>query len=408
MSGRRISAVLAFCLIFAAWLSPTYQELTRLPGTLTLSVGDRLRMISSPGLTLEGSGHDGTGDVVVARRRAGWSAAGVRLWGGPVVKRIRVQTIPSRKVVLGGSSIGVVMPYGAPVVVGYAPLRERGLLFRSPAHDAGLKLGDRILKIGQEWVHADGDVARAVDRAARLQRVVSVVVERGGQPLERRLDPVYDPRRGSWRIGLFVKDGVSGVGTLTFSVPRSRLWCALGHPVVGTPGGRASRGGRILEADVLGLKAGRRGIPGEKIGLLDNDRPYLGRILESTPVGLVGRLFKEPRGRLVRLGTPDEVHPGPATIYTVLDGHRVENFRVEIERKLPTSRPSAKAFTLRATDPELLRRAGGIVQGMSGSPIVQDGRLVGAITHVFVNDPTRGFGVYALWMLNGAEHARRT
>lgn len=403
MSGRKISSLLVFALILAAWLSPTYQDLAALPKHLTLPAGDVLRLGALPGLTLEGeavSGH------ALTLPRAGVTTAGVKLWGGPVVKRIHIRAVRRRQVVLGGRAIGVVMPFGAPVVVGYAPLRSEGMFLHSPAAEAGVRLGDRILKIGSVWVHGDRDVVAAVDRTARCRRGVPVRIERNGRPLDRMLDPVYDSKSGAWRIGLFVKDGMSGVGTLTFSLPEERIWAALGHPVLDAPAG-ALRGGRIVGADILGVNPGRRGIPGEKIGVLDNSGAILGRIRGNTPVGLVGTVVQPSPGLRVSLGTPDEVHPGAATVYTVLDGVRVRGFQVRIEKKLPVPHPTPKAFILRVTDPELLREAGGIVQGMSGSPIVQNGRLIGAVTHVFVNDPTRGFGVYATWMLDGASQAAR-
>jgi stage IV sporulation protein B len=161
--------------------------------------------------------------------------------------------------------------------------------------------------------------------------------------------------------------------------------------------------GRIVPAVIAGVQRGRRGQPGEKIGLFHQTQGILGTIERNTDCGIFGRMLRAP-GRMpaekIPVATQDEVRPGPAEMLTVVSQQEVERFDIEIIRIRRTERPTSKGLVLRVTDPELLAQTGGIIQGMSGSPIIQDGRLVGVVTHVFVNDPTRGYGVLAEWMVS--------
>lgn len=385
--------MLVFAAIFAAGLSPTYRALSSVPSHIAAPAGHRIDLGRLPGLTLGGPAADA--QAVVAPP-AGHAPAVVRLFGGPVVKRIDVRSRPARRVVVGGGAVGIDVPLRRPTVIGFVPEAQRpgG---RSPAEEAGLRAGDRILAVGRVPVQRGLDLSAAVEEAGRHHRPVLVKLERHGRPLERRLAPVYDVRSGSYRIGVFVRDRLSGIGTMTFADPLSGRWAALGHPIQEPPSGV---GGTLLQARVVGLRPGRRGTPGAKVGVVAPSLPEIGRVTRSTPVGVVGTLVLPPFGKIATVAEPDEVHVGPATLYTVLDRGGIEGFRVRIERRLHPRGHTSKALIVRVTDPDLLRRAGGIVQGMSGSPIMQDGRLVGAVTHVFVNDPTRGFAVYAAWMLD--------
>ncbi|GMA55830.1 hypothetical protein GCM10025858_03330 [Alicyclobacillus sacchari] len=209
------------------------------------------------------------------------------------------------------------------------------------------------------------------------------------------------------QLGVYVRDKTVGVGTLTFYNPETGAFAALGHMISDVDTGRPIIGeGLMYPAVITGVQAGKIGEPGEKKGMFVHSSRELGHIAENTPYGIFGKLDVSAchaTGGLreaIPVALPTQVHPGPAVIYTVLHGQKVEPFQVRIENTSRQRTPSTKSLILRVTDPRLLSAAGGIVQGMSGSPIVQDGKLVGAVTHVFVSDPTRGYGVYAYWMLH--------
>ena len=212
---------------------------------------------------------------------------------------------------------------------------------------------------------------------------------------------MFDRGQGRPLIGLWVRDGATGIGTLTFSDPAGRRFGALGHQIV-DGNGRPFRfaTGSVVEAFISGVRPGRPGVPGEKIGIFLNEDRRLGTIERNTPLGIFGRLEKVPDGwQVLPVALENEVRPGPARLLTVIRGQQPEAFDVYIERVWPRGQASDKGVVVRVTDERLLATTGGIVQGMSGSPIVQDGKLAGVVTHVFVNDPTRGYGLFAEWMV---------
>jgi stage IV sporulation protein B len=192
---------------------------------------------------------------------------------------------------------------------------------------------------------------------------------------------------------------------MTFFDPQSRRYGALGHVIADMDTNRPIEieDGQIVAASVSRIEPGKRGQPGEKIGTFSHNRDAIGTIDRNTPFGIMGYLFKPPECNLYSEPLPiammNEVRPGPAKIVTVISGRKLEEFDVEIVRVNPQPTPHAKGMVIKVVDRRLLAATGGIVQGMSGSPIIQDGRLVGAVTHVFVNDPTKGYGVFIEWMI---------
>jgi stage IV sporulation protein B len=206
-----------------------------------------------------------------------------------------------------------------------------------------------------------------------------------------------------WRTGLQVRDRLSGVGTLTFYDPRTMTYAALGHSL--TAGVTALpvpvRTGWIRDAEIVGVVPATARTPGQKIGILVGHRNVQGTVQTNGQFGIVGHLDRRPilgPVKPVPLALPDQVHTGPATVVTVIHGQTPHPYQIQILKTAPQYAPQIKGILFQITDPRLLKATGGIVQGMSGSPILQDGRLVGAVTHVLLNRPTLGFGCYAYWM----------
>ena len=208
-----------------------------------------------------------------------------------------------------------------------------------------------------------------------------------------------------YRIGLYVRDGVVGVGTLTFWDPQTREYAALGHIIIDADTRQDIKvlSGQIVSASVQSIKPGRPGRPGEKIGVFDSDGTIRGNIIKNTGYGIFGRIDEEISNPLHRysmeVGYAHQVKKGKAQIYTVINGNDIEAFDIIIEKVYP-ERQNGKGMVIRVTDQRLLNVTGGIIQGMSGSPIVQNNRIVGAVTHVFLNDPQRGYGVFMDNMLS--------
>ncbi|NLG83645.1 MAG: SpoIVB peptidase [Firmicutes bacterium] len=405
---------LLFSLFTLAALRSLPREVRLLPGEtgrlrvffpLRLDAGQRGRSFLA-GRKTSGS------ELTVRSPVTGVFAVELKLLGALSLGRIPIKIVAPKKVMVGGQAIGVVLSPEGVLVVGHRPLRGIDSRFRYPAREAGLEVGDVILRADGETILDPDDLVRAVTRAAAEDRALQLTIQRAGRTLYKTIKPVLcrgeagDEETPRAMLGLLVEDPAAGVGTLTFYDPRNMVFAALGHRINEVGGRRRFwlEGGKIVAARIAGITQGRRGEPGEKIGTFRGPEDVLGTIERNSRFGLFGRLHLAlPQGREVPVALAHQVRPGPATILTVLHGTEVEEFTVEIIRVYHQTQPRDRGLVLEVTDERLLAATGGIVQGMSGSPILQNGRLVGAVTHVFVNDPTRGYGVLAEWMLREME-----
>lgn len=331
------------------------------------------------------------------------------LFGVIPVRDMLVNVVPQVKVIPGGQSIGVLLHSQGVIVVGLSALLDEAGNKVNPAADAGIKEGDVILKIDGEAVRSDGQVRDMVARAGTAGQPLTMEVKHKEDVFTAKLKPVFCKETLRYRVGLMIRDSAAGVGTLTFYEPDSMIYGALGHVItdIGTSRPVELSDGKIVGASVQGIHRGKRGQPGEKIGMFQGDKRVNGTITRNTKLGIFGSLQKPLEnpafGEPITVAMADQIHEGQAEILTVLNGEKVEKFSIEIIKVNPRARQDGKGLVLKITDQRLLEQTGGIIQGMSGSPIIQDDRLVGAVTHVFVNDPTKGFGVPAEWMLWEAE-----
>ncbi|MCR4419690.1 MAG: SpoIVB peptidase [Clostridia bacterium] len=395
-----------FSALLAAVLFFSY-ALYSVPEEQRLGIGEEVRLeLALPARLLSGLGRWQPSDGVnwPVATRPGSLHLRLELLGLIPVRTVTVHIVEPPEVVPGGHCIGVLLRTSGAVVVGFAPITSGGGETVNPAREAGFVLGDTITRIDGHTVAGEDQVAYLVDRAGRAGKTVRVTVRRGGELKTLVVRPLFCRETGRYRIGLYVRDSAAGVGTLTFYLPREKVFAALGHMVVDSNSEPVPLAdGRIVGASVQGIQQARQGRPGEKIGLFLDRTDLQGSILRNTRFGIFGSLDRLPRRSLYRQPVPvalaHQVHSGRAEMLTVINGEEIERFEVEIERVMPQQREDGRGLLLRVTDPRLLALTGGIVQGMSGSPILQDGTLVGAVTHVFVHDPTRGYGVLAEWML---------
>lgn len=327
----------------------------------------------------------------------------LRLLGVIPLKTVVVQIVDPPRVVPCGQSIGVLLKTSGAVVVGFAPVISSAGRELYPAREAGVLLGDTITRINGQAVNSNEQVSQLVDKAGRDGKRLRLQVSRNGNGRILSVKPGLCRQTGRYRIGLYIRDSAAGVGTMTFYMPNSRVFGALGHMVVDAGGGEplTLADGRIVEATIQGVQQGRRGAPGEKIGMFLDGSSLSGNIKRNTRCGIFGELDRPPSNLVesIPVALAHQIRPGPAEILTVVNGVKVERFSIQIERVMPNGYRDGKGLVVRVDDPRLLSLTGGIVQGMSGSPIMKDGMLIGAITHVFVQDPTRGYGVLAEWML---------
>ena len=300
----------------------------------------------------------------------------------------------ARELMVGGEAVGIQIHTKGVLVAELAEVETMDGPV-SPAKEAGLQKGDLITAIDGEAVGSAVALVEAVGQ--REGEPVALTVQREEETLSIRVQPVQSAEK-QWMLGTWLRDGINGVGTLTYVDPQTRHFGALGHAISDGETGRLipMDSGCIRDAEIVGVTPGQSGQPGELQGCADMGK-VLGNVEKNTVFGIFGRLDAPLGGEIVETGEPVL---GRACILSTVRGRDCREYQVEITR---VCRDGAEShLVLQITDPELLSCTGGIVQGMSGSPIIQDGKLVGAVTHVLVNDPTRGYGIFIENMLDAA------
>ena len=265
------------------------------------------------------------------------------------------------------------------------------------ARKAGLQVGDRIMDIDGRAIRSAEDVKNALHCS---KGCISMKIKRRGQEKILEIAPVITTEGP--KLGIFLKQGVTGIGTVTWYDPESGKFGTLGHGVSDGQGGLVQMvSGTAYKASVVGVIRGQCGKPGQLQGAVTS-ADVLGRLYKNAAQGVFGSAQAIWQGDVMEVAEADEVCVGPAVIRSTVEGTAPRDYSVEILKIYPSDRSDSRNLLIRVTDPELLSATGGIVQGMSGSPIVQNGKLVGAVTHVLVNDPTRGYGIFIENMLDAA------
>ncbi len=301
-------------------------------------------------------------------------------------------------VYLGGTPLAISVKTEGLTVLGLCEVQsDQGL--SSPAKDGGVRVGDRLLAMDGVAVNCREDVQRALDLASG--KPVNMSLERDGRSVYAWVTPLWDQSTDGYRLGMYLKDSIDGIGTLTYVA--SGRFGALGHCVSEGDDSDPTpiSGGEIYATTVTGAIIGKKGEAGSLLGGKRGDKP-LGTITSNTVFGIYGDAAPALSAgrRRVTVAEPKEVKEGKAYIYTTVTQGEPRLYEVQLTEVYRQRRPQIKGMMLKVTDPDLLALTGGIVQGMSGSPILQDGKLVGAVTHVVVSDPTVGYGVYARFMLD--------
>jgi stage IV sporulation protein B len=339
-------------------------------------------------------------------KKAGEGAVVFDLAGFPV-KKIGVNVLPDFKVVPGGQSIGVKLNTLGVLVVGHHQINTpEGK--KSPGEIAGVQVGDIITNINGTKIEQMSDVTPFIQNAGKTGEPLDLVLTREETEVKTKLYPLKDENDRSFRIGLYIRDSAAGIGTMTFYDPKSKKYGALGHVIsdMDTKKPIVVEDGQIVRSTVTSIEKGSNGNPGEKLARFSGDREVIGNITRNSPFGIFGELNQDisngVNDEALPIALSNEVKEGPAKILTVVNNDKVEEFEVEVVSSVPQKFPATKGMVIKITDEKLLDKTGGIVQGMSGSPIIQNGKVIGAVTHVFVNDPTSGYGVHIEWMLNEA------
>lgn len=311
------------------------------------------------------------------------------------------------RVVPLGRAVGIKLFSDGVLVVGLSPV-ETSAGQATPGRDSGLKTGDIVTHMNGEEVNTIEQVQALVAR--EQDTPMTLQVRRGDKTIQLSARAAENSA-GTYQLGVWLRDSMAGIGTLTFYEPESGVFAALGHGIndVDTSMLMPLESGSIMAASVSDVKKGLTGQPGELHGTFDLTCD-LGTLYANTEQGIFG--VAQPAGwnqnqEAVEVASRDQVQVGRATILSNIQGDQVEEYEIEITHLYPASQGDTRNMMIRVTDQRLLETTGGIVQGMSGSPILQDGRLVGAVTHVLINDPSRGYGILAEHMLDQAACAEQ-
>lgn len=327
----------------------------------------------------------------------------VKLLGLIPVKNYNVDVINRPMLIPGGNAIGVRMNTKGVLVVAVTDVIDIDGNRRSPAREAGLKVGDSIIEIDGEKIVSSEQVVNILNK--QESNDVELKILRNKNEFTTVTKAVKCLQDNTYRLGIWVRDKTSGIGTMTFYNDKNNVFGALGHGITDQDTGEllTVEKGLVMKAQISDIEQGKKGTPGEIKGVFYKTDEILGEIEVNTNYGIYGSLI-DTNGEIknkqkIPIGFKEEVQTGKAHILTTLEDNKIGEYEIKIQKLELQDTPDGKSMVLKVTDEELLSKTSGIVQGMSGSPIIQNGRIIGAVTHVFVNDPTKGYGLYIEWML---------
>ncbi len=298
----------------------------------------------------------------------------------------------SKYIIPGGETIGIEVNADGVLVVGFYEVNDKYI-----GKDAGFEVGDKIVAINEEEVSSITEMIEKVNQEAD-STTLDVTIERKDKTSDLSLKMECDSENVC-KTGLYVKDEITGIGTLTYIDPNTKIFGALGHEIIEKTTGEKfeMKDGQIFKADVTGTTRSSDGTPGEKNATYDRDVIY-GNIFANEEVGIFGKYQTTFQERdMLEVATKEEIKTGDASIRTVLQDNTIKEYDIKILKIDKNS--SVKNILFEITDQELLAETGGVVQGMSGSPILQNGKIIGAVTHVIVSDTKKGYGIFITTML---------
>ena len=377
---------------------------TFIPNEIVLMEGEKLNFKIARGISLTNSKALEDQVVLTASNinkekvaTSGNTKMDLNLFGAIKLKQININVIPKTKVVPLGTAIGMKLYTKGVLVVGMSQINTENNERTKPYENSGIEQGDMILSVNNKEVSSTNELIDEINESQG--KTVKIKYERNNEIGETSITPVKSSNE--YKLGLWVRDVAAGVGTLTFYEPSSNTFMALGHGIsdIDTEKLVEISTGELITANILSINKGEKGKPGEIRGTIQNGYE-IGKIYKNTNFGVYGTVtninhLETDLTNEIEVASRDEIQTGSATIICQLDNNKSKSYNIEIERIYKNNNSDNKSMFIRITDKELLEKTGGIIQGMSGSPIIQNGKFIGAVTNVLVNDPTKGYGVFA-------------
>lgn len=399
-----ISLAVIFVMVFSAFLLPNIKRVNDLPEDMVVTYSDIAESNNSKEfsslINLElPKNIDVSTDSELTN-----TVMSVKLFNLFTIKKVNVRLLTDTDVYVGGETIGFNLFSEGVICVGSnAIVTAEGT--KEPIRKSGLVDGDAILKIEDIDIENIQDIDRIINLPTFAGKELNLLVRRAGKEIKLKITPVYDILNKKYKLGLWVRNSASGVGTLTYVKKNDYRFGAVGHPIVDSSLGDnfLVDSGSIYKCQLIGIKKGERNNPGEIRSSINLSDDAIGLADTNCKYGVYGNILDKSiidADRTAILGGRLSVKLGDAKIYCSLDNGGVKAYDIKIIKANKQNTADDKSMIIKITDKELLQKTGGIIQGMSGSPIVQNGKIVGAVTHVFVNDPTRGYGVYVDWMID--------
>lgn len=329
--------------------------------------------------------------------------AEVKLLGVLPVKSIKVKNMPDLELYPGGTPVGIKISTEGLLVVAFSDIENDSGKIVSPAQECGINIGDIILKANGIKIKSSEELIKIINE--EKGKSIDLLVMRKNEKMEKKLVPIKCDKDDKYKIGLWLRDSTAGVGTLTFYDKNTKKFAALGHPITDVDTNTLINIGKgnIVQSSIINVRKGVRGNPGELKGIFVDEDISMGDIIDNTQCGIFGKTKKDlinpVFNKPLKIALRNEIKEGPAQIITTIDENGPQLYDISIEKLLVQDKPGPKSMIIKVTDKTLLEKTGGIIQGMSGSPIIQNDKIVGAVTHVLINKPDTGYGIYIEWMI---------
>lgn len=377
-----------------------------IPENIVIFEGEKLNLKIAAGLSLDNSNNYET-QLTASNinnekiNTTGSSNLQLSLFGNIKIKNVSIDVIPKTKVIPIGSSIGMKLYTKGVLVVGMSQIDTDDNKKEKPYENSGIEQGDTIIEVNNNEIGNTDELIQEVNKSNG--EAVSIKYVRDNKTMQTSMTPVKSD--DNYKLGLWVRDAAAGVGTLTFYEPSTNMFMSLGHGItdIDTEQIVEIANGELVTANIVSINKGEKGKPGEIRGTIDNGYE-IGSIYKNTNFGVYGSLKTKnyipiDSSKEMEVATREEIQEGEAKILCQLDNSGPKEYKIEIEKIYLANNEDNKSMLIKITDESLIEKTGGIIQGMSGAPIIQNGKFIGAITNVLVNDPTKGYAIFGDMMI---------